>query len=390
MPPTRIPVTIPAAPGERYDVLVGRAILPAAVARLRPAPRALLLVTDANLPAAFTDPLAQHLESAGLRLARLQLCATEKTKSLASLEAILHAAAAARLDRADAILALGGGIVTDLAGFAAAVYRRGVRSILAPTTLLAMVDAAVGGKTGLNLARGPRLLKNMAGAFHHPALVVCDTAALHSLPPREFRAGLAECLKHGLIGAQAGDPALLAWTAAHLPRLLNLDPAPLAEFVARNVALKARVVESDPRETSAARSGGRMALNLGHTFAHAIETLPGLAIPSPLHPRPIRGPLLHGEAVGLGLLAASRAAAALRLAPAALPEQVGELLIRAGLPTSVRGLPPTRAILDAMADDKKVQAGRLRLILPVRGLKVRVVADPPESAVNSAIDSLRA
>jgi 3-dehydroquinate synthase len=379
-----------------YRVLVGEGLLADPLAGLPDPPRRVLLVVDANLPRPTIEPIIRRLDQTNVRWGVSILAANEHDKSLATLERVLAEAGRLRLERGDAVLTLGGGIVCDVGGLAAALYRRGVRVIQGPTTLLAMVDAAVGGKTAANLlvpadalsSDKHRLVKNLVGAFHQPCRVLCDTATLRTLPMREFRAGLAECFKHGLIAGAQGDARLLAWTQQHLDRILAQHPATLAEIIARNIAVKARVVAKDPHELSPAPDGGRMMLNLGHTFAHAIEPLAGLSWLSPGQSLQI-GPLKHGEAVGLGLLCAARTAAALKLAPASLAQQIEQLLTRTGLPTHLRGLPDSRQVFTRMLDDKKVAGGSLRLILPLPGGRARVVSNPPERVVLAAIDSLR-
>ena len=395
--PRVVRVRIPGPPRVEYDVQIGFGLLPRALDGLKDSPRRVLAVVDANLPREAIEPALRALEGQGVRWGIAVVPATEADKSLTTLERVLGEAGRLRVERGDAVLAIGGGIVTDLAGFAAAVYRRGVRVVQCPTTLLAMVDASVGGKTAANLSvpgdnlssDKPRLVKNLVGVFHQPARVVCDLGALATLPAREFRAGIAECVKHGLIAGRLGDAKLLDWTERALPALRAGERAALGELVARNVALKARVVQADPHEESTKPDGGRMQLNLGHTFAHALETLPGLSWHEPGGAVQL-GPLKHGEAVGLGLLAACRAAAGLKMVPGALAERVAALLAGIGLPTRVAGLPETEVILSRMRDDKKVAGGKLRLILPAKGLTVRVVVEPAAGAVREAVDSLRA
>ena len=389
----------PAAPSA-YRVQIGAGLLAsgAVLASLDPAPRAVLAVIDAGVPRASIEPLLRQLDRSGVRWGVSVVTATEAAKTLATMERALIEAGRLRLERGDAIFAVGGGIVCDVAGFAAAVYRRGVRIVQCPTTLLAMVDAAVGGKTAANLTvptdgdddHKPRLVKNLIGAFHQPAAVIADVATLASLPPREFRSGLAECLKHGLIGAGAGDPGLLGWMEKHLPAIVAMDPGKLAELVTRNVALKARVVAADPLELSRAADGGRMALNLGHTFAHAIETLPGLTWNTPWGAGgQTAGPLKHGEAVGLGLIAAATAAGLLKLAPHSLQAKVRALVVSAGLPDRIQGLPASDRLISRMGDDKKVLGGKLRLILPTGSGRSRVVVGPSRQVVMASLNSIR-
>jgi 3-dehydroquinate synthetase len=266
-----------------------------------------MLISDEGLPRTTVAAAMRSLAQADLDVSHLRLPATEADKSLATAHKIVLEMARARMDRSEPLITLGGGIIGDLAGFAAAIYRRGVPVVQCPTTLLSMVDASVGGKTGVNLAvgEGPgSLKKNMVGAFHQPRLVAADVDTLTSLADRPFRAGLAECIKHGMIAGDWGDPGLLDWTIQAIPAALARDSATLTELVMRNVAVKAAVVGRDEREE--APQGGRALLNLGHTFAHAIETLPSLSPDGDLN----KAPLQHGEAVALGLVAAARCAAA--------------------------------------------------------------------------------
>jgi 3-dehydroquinate synthetase len=395
-----------AMPGASYEIVVGAGLLgartPGLVGALAGC-RACVVAVDAGLGPGVVEPLIRMVDGLGLRWGVVVMKADEHDKSMANVERLMVEAARLRLERSDAFVALGGGIVGDLTGFAAASYRRGVNVVQCPTTLLAMVDASVGGKTGVNLlvpedgdAGAPgrahaklRLVKNVAGAFHQPRAVIADVATLSTLAPRELRSGLAECLKHALIGGSAGDPALLGWTLARLDRFLALDAPALSELVVRNVRVKARVVAKDERETSTKPDGGRMMLNLGHTFAHAIETLPGLSWHLPGGAVQL-GPLTHGEAVALGLLSASRVSESLGLTARGAAQAVGDALDRVGLPRRVAGLPPSATIIDRMMDDKKTSGRRLRLILPVKGLKVRVVDNPRLDAVVDAIDQLRA
>lgn len=393
--PVIVRVRIP-SPKADYEVQIGAGLLTRAADGLGGTPRRALVVIDANLPRQSIEPALRALDAQGIRWGVAIVPATEADKSLTTLERVLAEAGRLRLERSDLIIAMGGGIVTDIAGFAAAVYRRGVRVVQCPTTLLAMVDASVGGKTAANLlvpgdnlsSDKPRLVKNLIGAFHQPVRVICDLATLATLPGREFRSGMAECVKHGLIAGGLGDPKLLDWTTSHLPAIRSAEPKSLGELIARNVALKARVVAQDPHETSTKPDGGRMMLNLGHTFAHALETLPGLSWTGTDGAVQL-GPLKHGEAVGLGLIAACSAAASLKLAPKDLGDRTRTLLASIGLPTRIAGLPDSGTIAHRMGDDKKVSGGKLRLILPVKGLRCRVVVDPPERVVHEAIDGLR-
>ncbi len=387
--------------GDRsYNAVVGAALLASCGSRVRdellrrghrPPARA-ALVADDRLPAEIVRSVESSLAASGFSVTRTAIEASEPAKSVANAERLCADLARAKLERHEPVIALGGGIVGDLAGFAAAVYRRGVPVVQCPTTLLSMVDAAVGGKTGANLVvPGQGLLKNLVGAFHQPHLVLADVSTLDSLPDRHLRAGLAECIKHAMLAADVEAPgehpdSLLDRTQALLPRVLSRNHEALAELVARNIAIKARVVASDERELSNAPSGGRAALNLGHTFAHAIETLPALSPDAD----PANAPLHHGEAVALGLRAAAACAAALKLIDPHVAERVSDLLAHAGLPTRIAGLPPGPELLARMAHDKKVASGRLRLVLPVAAGRVRIVEAPDPAAVTLAWDAIRA
>lgn len=352
-----------------YDVLIGKGVIDtigqAARDRLgRPARRAFLVV-DSGLPASWINRAASSITAAGYQVSQAALTATESHKSLSALQGLLSEMAAGKLERFEPVFALGGGIVGDVAGFAAASYRRGVPVIQCPTTLLAMVDASVGGKTGVNLEASGSLKKNLVGAFHQPSLVVADVESLHSLPDRHFRAGLAECIKHGMIsagdGALKADPGLFTWTASNLRAILARDPAVLTELITRNVRVKAAVVGTDEREELPSEQGGRALLNLGHTFGHAIETIPHLSPDG----TPEHAPLHHGEAVAVGLVAAAHCSLGAGLCNDGLVKQVEAAMAAAGLPTRLAGLPPSDRLLELMSHDKKVVGGKLRLVLPV-------------------------
>jgi 3-dehydroquinate synthase len=389
MPPptTRIRVDLAAC---GYDVAVGAGLLSTLGDTVRLTTGAAFgarafLAFDRGLPADTVARAEASLAAAGFKPLRHTLSAAEPDKSIAHTTEMLAAMTAAAMDRLEPVVALGGGIIGDLAGFAAAIYRRGVPIVQCPTTLLAMVDASVGGKTGVNLATDDGdLHKNMVGAFHQPRAVIADVEVLRSLPDRFFCAGLAECIKHAMIAADWGDPGLLDWTASAQPRIAAHDPATLIELVSRNARIKAAVVGRDEREQD--QSGGRALLNLGHTFAHAIEPLPGLSPDG----NPAHAPLQHGEAVALGLVAAARCSVALGKCPADLADRTVAVLSGFGLPTKVRGLPPADQILARMHHDKKVLAGRLRLVLPTAPGRATVVADPPQAAVIAGIDAIRA
>lgn len=376
--------------GDRsYAVRPGADLLgsigPATRELLGAGPKKAFLVVDRGVPAAFVEEARASLQAAGFGVGSVELVPTEADKSLATLERLLAAMASFGLQRGDPVVAIGGGIVGDLAGFAAASYQRGTPIVQCPTTLLAMVDASVGGKTGVNLQTDAGLLKNFAGAFHQPRLVLADVRTLASLDERVYRAGLGECLKHGMLSGGFGDEQLGAWTAERADRIAARDQATLIELVTRNVAVKARVVEGDESEQAASGSGGRTLLNLGHTYAHAIETMPGLT-PSG---DPGDAPLQHGEAVGLGLVAAAAAAEHAGIAPNGFAEGVRAMVAGAGLPTRVGGLGGPGPILARMSRDKKARGGTFRLVLPTEGARARVVDDPGEAVVLAGLDAIR-
>lgn len=403
------PRTVRVNLGERsYDVHVGAGILSrlgATVAEVL-RPRAVLLVADDALPGPLVATAEASLRSVGLGVTTVAVHASEHDKSFAAAQRLVEAAAASRLERADAIIALGGGVIGDLGGFAASIYRRGVAFVQCPTTLLSMVDASVGGKTAVNLQIGgdaadaagapARLLKNMVGTFHQPRLVLADVDALRSLPQRHLRSGLAECIKHGMLGLDFDDPGLLDAVANAGPKVAagQATDADLIDLIARNVALKARVVSGDEFERGstgsageqAAAHAGRESLNLGHTFGHALEAMPH---PSP-DADPANAPLHHGEAVALGLIAATATAEALAQVAPGSSERVRTLVASVGLPTRVGSLRDGASIINAMMDDKKVQGGRLRLVLPWQQVgRVHVVHAPALRAVEAGLDALR-
>jgi len=288
----------------------------------------------------------------------------ERAKDWRTLERVFDALLAARCGRDTVIVALGGGVVGDLAGFAAAVYQRGVPFVQVPTTLLAQVDSSVGGKTAINHPRG----KNMVGAFHQPLAVISDTSTLDSLPERELRAGLAEVIKHGLIL----DRAFTDWLDANLPALLAREPRALAHAVRRSCELKARVVAADERET-----GLRAILNFGHTFGHAFES--GLGY----------GQWLHGEAVAAGMVMAAELSVRAGMLARADATRVRALLARAGLPVAGPALAPER-IVELMQVDKKAAAGRIRFVLLSGIGAAEVRGDVDETTVLDSIAACNA
>jgi 3-dehydroquinate synthetase len=371
--------------GERsYEVLIGPGELAglgrAARAR-QPRARVAFVVLDPGVPRPSLDEAIGSLTWADFRTHQERVEQGESCKTTQGLERLVGAMARAGLERGDVVVTVGGGAACDLAGFAASIYRRGIAVVHCPTTLLAMVDASVGGKTGINLSTGEGLKKNMIGTVWQPDAVIADVSVLPSLPERELRAGLAECLKHGMIGEHADDAALLDWTAQNLAPVLAHDPRVLTQLVERNVALKARIVAGDEREE--APEGGRALLNLGHTFAHVIETLPGLAV------HDLTPPLLHGECVALGLIAASACSESVGIAPQGTADLVRAVVAMTGLPTSVRGLPDNAALAGLMAGDKKSRGGVLRVVLPTGAGRAIVVPNPDRAALAAGWDSIR-
>jgi 3-dehydroquinate synthase len=344
------------------------------------------IVRDTGVPEAHLGAIAEGARGCGLEPTVAAVTPSERDKSLETYHGLLGAIAASGHTRSDPVVVLGGGIVGDLGGFVAASYLRGVPVIQCPTTLLAMVDASVGGKTGFNLSVGDRLLKNYVGAFHQPTLVCADMDVLGSLGDRYLRSGLAECIKHACICATAGHPDLLGWTRSNIADAAARDAGVLTELVRRNVALKASIVALDEREDPSAKAGGRMLLNLGHTFGHAIETIESL---SPTGD-PGDGPLHHGEAIGLGLVAAFAAAESMGMVDGPALEGVVSMVGSAGLPVRVAGLPGDEELLARMRRDKKSAGGALRLVLPDGEGSCVIVDDAPESAAIAGLSTIRA
>ncbi|WP_375457973.1 3-dehydroquinate synthase [uncultured Enterovirga sp.] len=367
------PEIVHVALGDRaYDILIGRHVLDAAGARLGAlGARAAALVTDETVSGLHADAVASRLERAGLRGVRVTVPPGEGSKAMPQLERVLNELLEGRIERGDIVVALGGGVVGDLAGFAAATLRRGVRLVQIPTTLLAQVDSSVGGKTGINAPAG----KNLIGAFHQPSLVLADTALLDTLPARELRAGYAEVVKYGLID----DPAFFSWCEENGAAVLAGGDV-RDHAVAVSCRAKAAVVVEDERE-----EGRRALLNLGHTFGHALERIVGYDGTR----------LVHGEAVAIGLALAFGFSAAMGLCDRDEAERVARHLASLGLPTRLADVPggfgSPEAILDAMAQDKKVKAGRLTFIL-ARGIGRSFVAEgvPAEEVLSFLRDAERA
>ena len=325
-----------------------------------------LIVTDSNVRAPWASSVEHSLKAAGWKIAVAEVEPGETSKSLNVVAGLYDRMVELEADRRTMVIAVGGGVVGDLAGFVAATWARGVPFIQIPTTLLAHVDSSVGGKVGVNHAAG----KNLIGAFHQPLGVLIDTATLASLPPREFSAGLAEVIKYGVIL----DADFFAFLEQQMPAILNREPAVLRQIIARCCRLKADVVEQDEFE----RTGLRAVLNYGHTFAHAFEALAGYGV------------LLHGEAVALGMVCASRLAERLGRIDADLTRRQVQLMEQASLPVALTASTsfPTSDVLDRMRLDKKTLAGKLRFVLPSRLGHVELVDDVPEDLVRGVLDDM--
>ena len=332
-----------------YDIVVGGGLLARAGLELAAqGARDLVVVTDENLAATgLLGRFEAGLDAAALRHRRVVLPAGEATKSMAQLEALMDSLLDAGVERATTIVAFGGGVIGDLAGFCAAILLRGIPYVQVPTSLLAQVDSAVGGKTGVNARHG----KNLIGAFHQPRLVLADTDVLATLPPRELRAGYAEVVKYGLID----QPDFFAWLERHGAALLAGDAAAQQHAIVESCRAKAALVACDEHER-----GARALLNLGHTFGHALEALAGYD-----------GRLLHGEAVALGVVLAATLSVRLGLCPAADLERIRRHFAAVGLPTARAQVGAesfaAEALLAAMAHDKKAQGQRPRFVL-LRGI----------------------
>ena len=347
-----------------YRIIIGPGLLDdgaALAAHVRG--RHVLIVSDTNVAPLYAQALAAALQPHLSQTRTIVTClpAGETAKTLDGFSELMRELAEFGATRDACVFALGGGVVGDLAGFAAACWMRGIDVVQLPTTLLAMVDSSVGGKTAVDLPQG----KNLVGAFHPPRAVFADTATLRTLPERELRAGFAEVIKYGAIV----DAPFLDWLDANADALLARDDAALTEAIARSCAHKAAIVERDPFER-----GERALLNFGHTFAHAIESEQGY------------GGLTHGEAVAVGMVLAARLSAALGLAPQADGDRLHALLARFGLPVVLPADLEAEALLARMRLDKKAQAGGLRFVLWDCAGAARVVANVADGAV---LDVLR-
>jgi len=404
-------ISVQSAQGQ-YDIHVGDALLQgvgAGIVKKIPKARVAVLVMDQSIAQTWAREVAASLEAAGLRVVTHVVVASEDNKSIAQVEKVWRCMLAERVQRSDVLCAMGGGIVGDMAAFAASTYMRGIATVMIPTTLLAMVDAAIGGKTAVNLPLASdapdvsvnsgaaknssqilptnvsnnvnnnltnnvnnnlsnNLAKNMAGTICAPAWVVSDVRTLSTLSTREFRCGLAECVKHALLA----DEPMLSWLEKHREGLRAMDPARLVELVHRSASVKAAIVSRDENE-----QGERAHLNLGHTFAHAIESL--------LHDQ-----VHHGEAVSIGLVAMAAASQAAGWWPDADKFQLSKRLADLGLPIKVPTAVDRNQLKNAMKLDKKGQSGAVRLVL-LKGLGRPGVLDAAsEHVIHAGLDAIGA
>ncbi len=352
--------------GERaYDVVIGPGLLAQAGERIKPLLKRpqVAVLTDETVAEKHLEGLRAGLAAAGVEMTALALPPGEATKGWPQFTRAVEWLLEQKVERGDVVVAFGGGVIGDLAGFAAAVLRRGVRFVQIPTSLLAQVDSSVGGKTGINAPQG----KNLIGAFHQPALVLADTSVLETLTPRDFLSGYGEVVKYGLLG----DAAFFAWLEEHGPALAEGDVAARVEAVARSVQMKADIVVRDETE-----QGDRALLNLGHTFCHALEAATGYS-----------DRLLHGEGVAIGCALAFELSSKLGLCAQEDPSRVRAHLKAMGMKTDLADipgdLPGAEVLLDLMGQDKKVVAGQLRFIL-ARGIGDAFVTGdvPPETVLD--------
>jgi 3-dehydroquinate synthase len=348
-----------------YDIRIGGGLLArlgAECAKLSLGRRC-AIISDTNVAPRYAKAAERSLRAAGFEPFLITVPAGETAKSLKSVEACYNQLAEHRLERASFIVALGGGVVGDLAGFVAATYLRGIAFVQVPTTLLAQVDSSVGGKVGVNLKAG----KNLVGAFHQPRLVLCDLDALKTLPEREFRAGLAEVIKYGIIY----DAGLFRQLEREMPRLLKKDTRILASVIARCCEIKAEVVGQDETE-----SGLRAILNFGHTIGHALENISGY------------GKYLHGEAISIGQVAAARLSREMLELPQEDVARIHNLFQRAGLPTHVRFTgPQLKRLFAAMMLDKKVSGGEIKFVLAKKIGKVEFGQKVPLPLIEHILNS---
>jgi len=355
-----VPVNLP---GREYEILIGPGVMDHAGTRIAAMTRRrhVAIVTDANVAGLHLDALKANLTAAGLTSDALVLPAGEATKSWDQLQVSVEWLLSQKVERGDVVIAFGGGVIGDLAGFAAAILRRGVRFVQIPTSLLAQVDSSVGGKTGINSGHG----KNLVGAFHQPSLVLADTSLLDTLPPRDFLAGYGEVVKYGLLG----DAAFFDWLEGHAPAMAGGDMDARVRAVTRSVEMKADIVQRDETE-----QGDRALLNLGHTFCHALEAATGYS-----------DRLLHGEGVAIGCAMAFELSSRLGLCSQESPSRVRAHLRDMGMKVDLSDidgdLPDADGLLALMAQDKKVVDGTLRFILARDIGDAFITSDVPKDAV---------
>jgi 3-dehydroquinate synthase len=354
-----------AADDRSYDIHVGPGLLAEVGPLLRAAAATrAVVISDAAVAGSHAAAVVRSLEAVGVSVTTCIVPSGEGSKSIAGASRLWDEFARLAVDRGTQVVAVGGGVVGDLAGFVAATFARGLAVWHVPTTVVAQVDSAIGGKTGINLAGG----KNLVGAFWQPRGVIADIDALASLPDREFTSGLAEVVKYGMIL----DAEFLSWLETHAAALRGRKPGELTHAIERSAALKAGVVSADEREVT----GLRVILNYGHTFAHALETGAGY------------GTLLHGEAVAIGMTAAARLAARLGRIGREIVERQDRLLDALGLPRTAPAAGSVEDLLAVMARDKKSVAGRLRFVLPSRIGHVELVDGVDEAAVRDVLQGL--
>jgi len=350
-------VTVPLGP-RSYAIEIGAGLIThagKAIQCLAPGAKC-AVVTDANVARLHLEALSESLTRAGMPPSAIVVPEGEGSKSFAQLEAVCGNLLDQELERGDVVVALGGGVIGDLAGFAASILKRGVRLVQIPTTLLAQVDSSVGGKTGINTRHG----KNLIGSFHQPSLVIADTAVLDTLEPRQFRSGYAEIVKYGLLG----DAALFGWLETHWRDVFSGSGHARLHVIETSCRAKAALVAEDEKE-----NGRRALLNLGHTFGHALEAWAGYS-----------GRLAHGEAVAIGMVLAFQLSEELGLCPNGVSDRVAAHLKAAGLPVRIADIAPggqgpaTQELMTLMAQDKKVKGGKLTFIL-VRGIGEAFVAN---------------
>jgi len=367
------PVMVDVALGDRaYEIVIGRDVLPSLghrIAKLRPGARA-AIVTDRTVAKHWLPQTEAALAEAGIASSRIVVGEGEASKSYAVLQDVSEGLIAAKVERNDLVIALGGGVIGDLAGFAAAIVRRGMDFVQVPTSLLAQVDSSVGGKTGINSPHG----KNLVGAFHQPVLVVADTSVLDTLSPRQFRAGYAEVAKYGVLG----DADFFTWLESNHAEIFS-GGAARERAIATSCRAKAAIVARDERET-----GDRALLNLGHTFGHALEAATGFS-----------DRLFHGEGVSVGMVLAAEFSASLGMIPVNDAARVAHHLAAVGLPTRLQdiagfkqeGLGDADSLLALMAQDKKVKRGKLTFILLEKIGKAVIANDVDPSFVRAFLQA---